>query len=74
MLLAAIVILFSLLALGLLVLLDRFDGAPLKAHPARHGETGTKVPYYDAFSDHGEAHSRPVPAGRPNSAKRDAAA
>ena len=74
MLLAAIVILFSLLALGLLVLLDRFDGSPLKAHPARHGATGAKVPYYDAFADNRESASHPVPAGRPNAAKRDAAA
>lgn len=52
MLLASIIILFSLLALGLLALLDRYDAAILKAQVARrNAEAASKVVYYDAFAD-----------------------
>ena len=51
MLLASIILLFSLLALGLLALLDRYDTAVLKAQVQRQGVQPPKVVYYDAFAD-----------------------
>lgn len=51
MLLAALIILFSLLALGLLALLDRYDAAMIKAQAARRSMPGREVVYYDAFAN-----------------------
>ncbi len=72
MLLASIILLFSLLALGLLALLDRFDGATLKAQSTRNESNG-KFQYYDAFSDRRESADR-TNASRIDSTKRDVAA
>jgi hypothetical protein len=68
MLVVAIVILFSLIALGLLALLDRYDAASLKAEEERANRTAGKFMYYDAFSQ-----ERIVDPARPaprNGAKR----
>lgn len=51
MLLASIIILFSLLALALLALLDRCDAAMLKAQAERRRSKAQPVAYYDAFAD-----------------------
>ena len=72
MLLASIIIFFSLLALGLLVLLDRYDGALLKAQIARRNTQAQKVNYYDAFTDRRQNSEGMPPAG--NEDRRKAAA
>jgi hypothetical protein len=72
MLLASIILLFSLLALGLLALLDRYDAAILKAQAARRSAPPQKVVYYDAFADRRQAPRSPAPAGQPD--RRQAAA
>ena len=61
MLLASIIILFSLLALGLLALLDRYDTTLLKTQVERRNNTLKKVEYYDAFADRQRAQR---PAGQ----------
>lgn len=66
MLLASIIILFSLLALGLLALLDRYDAATLKAQVARRNAQMQKVSYYDAFTDR-----RHNPEGMPPTGQDD---
>jgi hypothetical protein len=58
MLLAAIIILFSLLALGLLALLDRYDASLMKAPVDRRSKTPTNSHYYDAFGDRRKNTSR----------------
>jgi hypothetical protein len=52
MLLAAIVLIFSALALGMLALLDRYQSAADKAHAARRTNRPKRPVYYDAFADH----------------------
>jgi hypothetical protein len=52
MLIAAIVLLFSALALGMLALLDRYQSAADKAHVARRTKRPNQPRYYDAFADH----------------------
>ena len=64
MLLASIIIFFSLLALGLLVLLDRYDGAILKAQIARRNAQAQKVNYYDAFTERRLDSEGAPPAGK----------
>ncbi len=55
MLLAAIVLLFSVLALGMLALLDRYQSAADKAHVARRTNRPKQPCYYDAFADSRQA-------------------
>ena len=66
MLLAAIIILFSLLALGLLALLDRYDAALLKSQAERRGNNPQKVVYYDAFEDRRRSPRKPATTLREN--------
>jgi hypothetical protein len=72
MLLASIILLFSLLALGLLALLDRYDAAILKAQAARRSIPPQKVVYYDAFTERRQQAGGRLPAGQ--SDRRSAAA
>jgi len=66
MLLAAIIILFSLLALGLLALLDRYDAALLKSQTERRSNNPQKVVYYDAFEDRRRTPRKPDNSLRDN--------
>ncbi|SDR65341.1 hypothetical protein [Opitutus sp. GAS368] len=61
MLLAAIVILFSALALGMLALLDRYQSAADKAHVERRTSRPNQPSYYDAFTDRRQASGRRKP-------------
>jgi hypothetical protein len=65
MLLVSIIILFSLLALGLLALLDRYDAAILKAQVARRNAQAQKFIYYDAFTDRRQQSESTPPTGQP---------
>jgi hypothetical protein len=51
MLLATIIIAFTVLALGLLTLLDRYETAVDKSHADRRVNKAPKQIYYDAFTD-----------------------
>jgi hypothetical protein len=64
MLLASIVILFSLLALCLLVLMDRHEAAALKIEATRRNTQAEKFNYYDAFTDRRQNAGAELPAGR----------
>lgn len=55
MLLAAIVLLFSALALGMLALMDRYQSAADKAHVDRRTHRPKQPLYYDAFADRRQA-------------------
>jgi len=55
MLLATILIAFSLLALGLLAFLDRYQSAADKARIERRTNRPGKLIYYDAFADQRKA-------------------
>jgi hypothetical protein len=66
MLLASIILLFSLLALGLLALLDRYDAALLKSQADRRSHSPQKVVYYDAFADRRQAAAQPAKGLREN--------
>jgi hypothetical protein len=73
MLLAAIILFFSLLALGLLALLDRYDAAMIKTQAARRMQhVPQKVVYYDAFGDRRQKSRGTPPQGQ--SDRRQAAA
>lgn len=61
MILASIIILFSVLALGLLALLDRYDSAMIKEQADRRLSRARKLVYYDAFGDRYEQ-SRATPS------------
>jgi hypothetical protein len=65
MILASLILLFSLLALGLLALLDRYDAALLKTQAARRSVEPQKVVYYDAFTDRRQRSGNAVPVGQP---------
>lgn len=58
MLLAAIVILFSALALGMLALLERYQTAVDKAHVKRRASRLEPQIYYDAFADRPQTQAR----------------
>ena len=58
MLLTAIVILFSVLTLGMLSLLDRYQSAVDKAHVDRRASTPKQPIYYDAFTDRRQTPAR----------------
>lgn len=58
MLLAAIVLFFSLLALGMLALLDRYQSAADQAHVARRAKRPNQPRYYDAFADRRSAQAQ----------------
>ncbi len=58
MLLAAIVILFSALTLGMLSLLERYQSAEDKAHVDRRTSTPKQHIYYDAFADRRQTPAR----------------
>jgi hypothetical protein len=64
MILASIILLFSLLALGLLALLDRYDAALLKTQAARRSIEPQKAAYYDAFGDRRQQTSSTSPGGQ----------
>ena len=64
MLLASIVIFFSLLALLLLLMLDRHEAAALKAQVARRNAQAQKFMYYDAFTDRRQGAENALPAGQ----------
>jgi hypothetical protein len=51
MLLVSIIIAFTVLALGLLTLLDRYETAMDKSHADRRVNKAPKQIYYDAFTD-----------------------
>jgi hypothetical protein len=73
MILASIILLFSLLALGLLALLDRYDAAVIKSQAARRmHQVPQKVAYYDAFVDRRRQSRSVPPQGQPD--RRQAAA
>jgi hypothetical protein len=75
MILAAIILLFSILALGLLALLDRYDAAVLKRQAARRAHQlppTQKAVYYDAFADRRRQSSGNPPQGQTD--RRQAAA
>jgi hypothetical protein len=63
MLLASILILFSLLALGLLALLDRYDTTILKTRVMRRTPSTPAVNYYDAFADRRKSPRGPAKEG-----------
>ncbi len=50
MLLISILLVFALLALGLLTLLDRYENAVDKSHADRRVKKEPKLIYYDAFT------------------------
>jgi hypothetical protein len=58
MLLASIIIFFSVLALGLLALLDRYQSAADKAHVERRTNLPDNRLYYDAFTDRRQSPGR----------------
>lgn len=66
MVLASIIIFFSLLALGLLALLDRYDTAILKAQAERRSVRPATLAYYDAFAARPKSISHTPPAAPAN--------
>lgn len=64
MMLATLIILFSLLALGLLALLDRYDAETLKSQVARRNAQTERVNYYDAFTDRRQNPQAMPPTGQ----------
>jgi hypothetical protein len=58
MLLAAIILFFSALALGMLAILDRYQSAADKAHVNRRTGGRKPQPYYDAFTDRRQTPAR----------------
>lgn len=64
MLLASIILLFSILALGLLALLDRYDTAMIKSQAARQANQPRKLVYYDAFVDRRHGSRGALPPGQ----------
>lgn len=51
MILVSIIIAFTVLAIGLLTLLDRYETALDKSHADRRASKAPKQIYYDAFTD-----------------------
>jgi hypothetical protein len=73
MLLVSIILFFSLLALGLLALMDRYDAAMIKSQATRRMQhVPQKVAYYDAFVDRRRQSRGAPPQGQPD--RRQAAA
>ena len=64
MLLVSIILFFSLLALGLLALLDRYDTAILKAQAERRSAQSPRPAYYDAFAERRQPVRNALPAGQ----------
>ena len=64
MLLVSIIVLFSILALGLLALLDRYDSAMLRAQAHRQASQQPKLVYYDAFADRRHQPKGTIPKGQ----------
>ena len=58
MLLSAIILLFTALAVGMLSLLDRYQSAQDKAHVDRRASQPKPQAYYDAFSDRRQTPAR----------------
>jgi hypothetical protein len=67
MLLVSLILLFSVLALVLLALLDRYDAALLKNQASRRMQNvPQQVTYYDAFAERRQKSRGTPPQGQPD--------